>query len=124
MLNGLGKCDFPEFIRRVNIKRPGYVTEHYGWYTKSEIDFIGRQENLLEDFIEVLKIMKIDFDEEFVRSYGKVGVSPSPIKELTWPNDLRLETALLEYAGMIRYGYKSTLEDLGIDVERLIGQCA
>ena len=119
ILNGLGQCGFPEFVQNVNKKRPGYVTELYGWYTKPQIDFIGKQEQLVDDFIEVLKIMNLDFDEEFVRNYGKVGASPNPEKEVNWPDELKMTTALLEYAGMIRYGYRSTLEEMGIDIANL-----
>lgn len=124
MLNGTGQCSFPEFVRNVNAKRPGYVTELYGWYTKPQIDFIGKQEFLKEDFVEVLKIMNVNFDEEFVLNYGRVGVSPDTVKEVNWPDNLKIETALLEYAGLVRYGYQSTLEDLGIDMAHLTNKSA
>jgi len=123
ILNGLGQCSFDEFVRNVNEKRPGYVTELYGWYTKPQIDFIGRQESLVDDFIKVLNLMNVDFDDEFIRNFGKVGVSPNPKKELIWPDDLKTETALNEYAGMIRYGYHSTLEDIGLDSKHLTRRC-
>lgn len=121
ILNGLGCASFEEFVRNVNKKRPGYVTELYGWYTRPQMDFVGKQERLEDDLIEVLKTMNVDFDEEFVRNHGKVGVSPTPEAELVWPHDLKLETALLEYAGMIRYGYDATLKGLGIDTASLAG---
>lgn len=119
ILNGLGQCDFPQFVQNVNSKRPGYVTELYGWYTKPQMDFVGKQEQLVDDFIKVLTIMDVKFDEDFIRGYGKVGVSPEPDNTLTWPEPLRLETALLEYAGLVRYGYQQTLNDLGLNLDRL-----
>lgn len=119
ILNGLGDCSFPEFVRRVNEKRPGYVTEMFGWYTSPQIDFIGKQECLADDFIKVLELMGVEFDEDFIRGYGKVGESSVSVAEPVWPEDLRLETALLEYAGMVRYGYQSTLEELGIDIAHM-----
>ncbi len=105
ILNGLGDSDFNQFIRNVIQKRPGYVTELFGWYTKPQIDFIGKQENLAEDLIKVLKIMQLDFDEDFIRHYKKVGVSPKPKVNIVWDDDLRTELLKLEYAGIVRYGY-------------------
>ena len=107
-LNGLGDPDFNQFVRNVIRKRPGYVTELFGWYTKSQIDFIGKQENLPEDLIKVLKIMKLDFDEDLIRNYKKVGESPMPAERIVWDADLKEEVSRLEYAGTVRYGYTST----------------
>ena len=52
MLNGLGSSDFNTFVSNVNRKRPGFVTEMYGWYVRPGVHFVGRQENLAEDLIE------------------------------------------------------------------------
>jgi hypothetical protein len=117
LLNGSGSSDFNEFVKNVIIKRPGYVSEMYGWYTKPQMDFVGKQEHLVDDFIRVLRTMSVDFDEKFVRDYGKIGVSPE--KKTIWQDELKRKVALYEYAGMIRYGYHSTLTDLGIDVDHL-----
>ena len=83
--------------------RPGYVTELFGWYTKPQIDFIGKQESLRDDLVKVLKIMNVDFDEDFIRTYKEVGVSPT--KKIVWDEDLKTEMFKLEYAGVVRYGY-------------------
>jgi hypothetical protein len=112
MLNGLVTSDFNQFIRNIIDSRPGYVTELYGWYTRPQMDFIGKQENLADDLVKVLKIMNIKFDEEFIRNYKKVGVSDK--KEIVWQKELEKEAALCEYSGMLRYGYNSTLVDLGL----------
>ncbi len=119
LLNGLGSPDFNEFVSNVTVKRPGYVSEMYGWYTKPQMDFVGKQEQLVDDFITVLQIMNVDFNEELVRNYGKVGVSPEPEKKIIWQDELKKKVALYEYAGMIRYGYHSTLRELGIDIDHL-----
>ena len=105
VLNGLGDPDFNQFVRKVIRKRPGYVTEMYGWYTKSQIDFVGKQENLPDDLITVLKQMNLEFDEAFVRNYPRVGESPSPSAEIVWEGSLKEEVYKLEYAGIVRYGY-------------------
>ena len=107
LLNGLGDSSFNQFVRNVIGKRPGYVTELYGWYTAPEVDFVGKQENLREDLIQVLNILNLEFDEDFVRNFRKVGVSPQEDK-ITWDPDLREEVLKLEYAGIVRYGYLSS----------------
>ena len=103
----------------MSAKRPGYVTEMFGWYTKPHIDFIGKQEHLVDDLVKVLQLIDIDFDEEFVRNFGKIGVSPEPSNQLVWRNEVKKKVALYEYAGMIRYGYHSTLKELGLDIDQL-----
>jgi|APSaa5957512535_1039671.scaffolds.fasta_scaffold71512_2 hypothetical protein len=109
ILNGLGEGSFIEFVENVNKKRPGYVTELYGWYTKSQIDFIGKQENLADDLIKVLKIMGLDFDEDYIKNYKKINVATK--NKLIWSNELKKETILLEYAGITRYGYQSDFKN-------------
>ena len=106
LLNGLDPSDFPDMMRKINFRRPGYVTELFGWYTKSEIDFVGKQENLVDDLVTVLKTLNENFDEDFVRNYGKVGVSPTAEQGVEWPDDLRKETEAFEHAGIVRYGYE------------------
>ena len=105
VLNGLGDPDFNQFVRNVIRKRPGYVTEMYGWYTKSMMDFVGRQENLPDDLIAVLKRMNLEFDEAFIRNYPRVGESPLPATKIVWDDSLKEEVYKLEYAGIVRYGY-------------------
>ena len=112
MLNGLGNNDFNAFIENVINKRPGFVTEMYGWYTRPQMDFIGKQENLADDFMSVLKIMDLEFDEDFIRSYKPVGVSPE--SDIVWDEGLKRKLAICEYAGLLKYGYYTTITDLGI----------
>jgi hypothetical protein len=111
MLNGLGDPDFNQFVRNVVRKRPGYVTEMYGWYTKSQIDFVGKLENLQEDLVTALKMTGLVFDEESIRNHPKVGVSPEPRQEIIWDRDLKEEVYKLEYAGMVRFGYDRLEQD-------------
>lgn len=105
MLNGVGAPEFNQFVRNVVQKRPGYVTELFGWYTTPQVDFVGKQENLREDLIQVLKLLGLNFDEEFIRSYRKVGVSQPPCNQIEWDPELKKEVCRLEYAGLMRYGY-------------------
>ncbi len=104
-LNGLGNPDFNQFMRNVINKRPGYVTKLFGRYTKPQVDFIGRQENLVDDLISILNYLNLDFDESLIRSTGKIEVSKKPVNKIEWNAELYQEVYKLEYAGMIRYGY-------------------
>lgn len=105
MLNGLGDSDFNGFVRNVANKRPGYVSELYGWYTTPEVDFIGKQENLREDLIRVLKLLELDFSEDFIWTYREVGVSQNTHQQVEWDPELRQRIYDLELAGLARYGY-------------------
>ncbi|MFA5355029.1 MAG: hypothetical protein WC291_12435 [Thermodesulfovibrionales bacterium] len=105
LLNGLGSPDFNQFVRNVLRERPGYVTELFGWYTKPQVDFIGKQENLREDLIKVLNMMELSFDEVLIREFPMVGLSPKPQEKIVWEKDVREEAYRSEYAGIIRYGY-------------------
>ncbi|TWT89101.1 hypothetical protein Mal64_25930 [Pseudobythopirellula maris] len=117
MLNGLGGSDFNAFVERALDKRPGFVSEMFGWYDAPAVDFVGRQENLREDFLKAIKAMGLEVDEDRVREFGKVGVSPKPMERIEWRDDVRRRAALCEYAGLVRYGYQSTLEELGLGLE-------
>ena len=105
MLNGLGAINFNEFVRNVIKVRPGFVTEMYGWYTKSQISFIGKQESLKEDLISVLTKLNLKFDEQSIKNSSKVGVSQNLKNEIVWNKNLKKEVFKLEYAGIMRYGY-------------------
>jgi hypothetical protein len=104
MLNGCGDPDFPTFVRNVVRRRPGYVTELYGWYDRPETSFVGRNENLVLDLIHVLRSRNLAFDEPKLRAMSAVGVAPGQ-ESITWPSDLRAEVMRLEAAAFARYGY-------------------
>lgn len=106
MLNGLGSADFTEFMLNVLRKRPGFVTELFGRYTKPNIvDFIGYQESLAEDLIQVLSRLNLPHDPSLIRNMAPVNVSTEIELKIDWNPGLRAEVERLEYAAMIRYGY-------------------
>lgn len=107
MLNNLGDGDFNRFVSNVMQKRPGYVTELFGWYTKPPVGFVGRQECLRHDLITALKLAQVVFDPEMIRNYPQVGVSPQPDCDVVWDPVLKKRVAELEYAGLVRYGYET-----------------
>jgi hypothetical protein len=110
-LNHVTDDDFNGFIRRAVARRPGYVTELYGWYTQGGIGFVGKQENLVTDLIRVLKVLNVNFDEDRIRRTPPANVSRRPKIPIAWDPELRREVERLEYAALVRYGYLPKAED-------------
>jgi hypothetical protein len=113
MLSGLGSPDFNTFMHNVNKKRPGYLTEFYGWYVKPGIGFVGKQESLQDDLIKAFALMKLEIDPARVRAVEPVNETPSSIPKPEWDPKIRRETLRLEYASYVRFGYPVEEEQLG-----------
>ncbi|HEV3272610.1 MAG TPA: sulfotransferase family 2 domain-containing protein [Candidatus Methylacidiphilales bacterium] len=105
MINGLGSPDFNTFIHNVNKKRPGFVTEMYGWYVRPGIGFVGKQESLRHDLIRVFSLMKLDVDLNTILSVARRNESPARIPMPEWDPALKRATLQLEYPGYVRFGY-------------------
>jgi hypothetical protein len=105
VLNGLGSPDFNEFVYNVVTARPGYVTELYSRYTDERIDFVGKQESLVDDFIFVLNELNVSFDEQQIRDLAPVNVSKTSKERVQWDPQLRDLVTRLEYPALVRYGY-------------------
>lgn len=107
-LSGCENEDFNGFVRQVIRHHPGYVTNLYSRYTRS-IDFVGKQENLVQDLSAVLTHLNVKFDEEKLRSRERVNVSRSS-EDVQWDSDLRRQVERLEYASIVRYGYDRSMQ--------------
>jgi hypothetical protein len=105
LLKGTGSHDFNTFVANVNKRRPGFVTEMYGWYARPSVNFVGKQENLSADLIRVLAMMKVKVDVAKVRSIEALNETPAHIPKPVWDAKLKRETLRLEYAGYVRFGY-------------------
>jgi len=105
MLKGLESNDFNTFMHNVNKKRPGFVTEMYGWYVRPGIGFVGKTENLRRDLVKAFALMKLDVDESRVLSVPAVneGTSHSPKPE--WDPKIKRQTLRLEYVSYLRFDY-------------------
>jgi hypothetical protein len=103
-LNGLGSPDFETFIRNVNRKRPGFVTELFGRYVRGDVAF-GKQEDLEAHLLGFLRKMGHAPDVADIRAIPRINETPSFIPKPVWDPALREETMRLEYAGYVRYGY-------------------
>lgn len=109
MLNGLKSESLNEFVGKVLEKRPGYVTEMFGWFVQPATSFVGKNENLIEDLITVLDKRGYDFDPEFIRQYPRQRVSQRQNLDLSWDEGLKKEFINVEYAGFKRFGYDAGL---------------
>jgi len=105
MLNGLGSPDFNTFVHNVNRKRPGFVTELYGWYVRPGISFVGKQERIVEDLAKIFEIIEVNVSAEQLRQIPPTNESRKDIPALEWDPALKRETLRLEYGGYVRYGY-------------------
>jgi hypothetical protein len=106
ILRELGDPEFATFVRNVNRVRPGFVTELYGLYTQQGIQFVGQQERLVDDLVDVLKKLNVNFDEQQIRESKRVNVSKTERLPIEWAPDLEFQTTQFELAGMARYGYE------------------
>ena len=101
-LNGLGDKDFNNFIENVIEKRPSYLSILYDKYIEG-CDFIGKQENLENDLIEVLGI-----DLELI---DPVGVSDK--LDIRWNRKLKSKITELEKNILTKYyGYKKRTKQI------------
>jgi hypothetical protein len=103
-LNGLGHTDFNTFIRNVNRKRPGFVTELYGRYVRGDVVF-GKQEDLEADLLTFVRRMGHLPGSMSLPAVPRINETPACIPKPVWDPALREETLRLEYAGYVRYGY-------------------
>lgn len=110
MLNGLGSDDFNEFVYNLNRRRPGFVTELYGWYARPTTDFVGKIENLTVDLRKALRLMNVEVDLNYLRQLPRVNKVSDCIAKPEWDPVLRQETLRLEYAAYARYGYTADEE--------------
>jgi uncharacterized protein Usg len=105
MINRLGSPDFNEFMHNVNKKRPGFVTEMYGWYVRPGIGFVGKTEYIRQDLIKTFSLMKLEVDVRRILSMPMKNESPSHIPRPEWDPALKKATLRLEHAGYVRFGY-------------------
>jgi hypothetical protein len=110
VLSDVESHDFNQFVRNVNHQSPGYVTQMLGWYTTPEVDFIGKQENLRQDLVNILNNLNLKFDEDFIMNYSAKNTSHKSDEKIVWEPDVKAETERLEYAGLVRYGYTNPKE--------------
>lgn len=105
LLNGLGEGrGFNEFVSAVLDRHPGYVSALYSHYTFRPVDFVGRQERLRDDLVEVLERLGCTFDPLAIRATERVNRSEAPARPV-WDESVRARALRLEAAAIERFGY-------------------
>jgi hypothetical protein len=78
-LDRLWSNTYSDFVSNVLDQYPvGFVTNLYQCYVGREadaLDYIGRQENLVDDLVEVLTLAGEEFDEDILRNVKRFNVS-------------------------------------------------
>lgn len=105
ILKGTVTGDFNEFLTNAVACRPGFVSELYASFATPGVQFIGRQENLVDDLVHVLRRLNENFDEDFLRNYRKVNESHVSRDAVSWRPDLRRLLTRLELPALAHYGY-------------------
>ncbi len=107
-IKATGDRRFHQFLRNVLHTRPGFVHELYSTYTQPGVDFVGRQEQLSDDLIRVLRQLNLSFDEQAIHEAAPLNVSRRPGSKLSWDHELRVEVEKSEYPTLLRFGYASS----------------
>lgn len=97
--------DFNSFIFKVLKARPGFVTELFYSFTKPGISMIGKNENLTENFISILKEVGTEFDEDTVRNFERENVSTIAKSEIEWDSKLKKQLMQVELPALIHFDY-------------------
>ena len=102
---------FREFVRNVIVKFPGFLTrmfERYAGPTDNPVDFVGKQERLVEDLVLLLNNRGERFDEHALRSTEARNMTSTrpPVADET--TDL---ICVAEQEMLARYAYQDTWSD-------------
>ncbi len=97
--------DFDHFISNCIERQPGFVSRMYEWYAGppggAGVDYVGRQENLAENFLDVMDKLGYELDREVVRSCPPVNVREPVTVE--WNETLKAELLRRERPALDRF---------------------
>ncbi|WBB78446.1 hypothetical protein O7606_19760 [Micromonospora sp. WMMD882] len=103
--------DFETFVRRAVSILPGALGNIYTSYVgppEAEIDFVGRQERLVDDFARFLRLAGEEFDEATLREGSRVNATTTVPD---YPEELKELVTLSEWDTMRRFGYLADRPD-------------
>jgi Tfp pilus assembly protein PilF len=103
--------DFETFVRRAASVLPGALGNIYSSYVGppgGEVDFVGRQERLAEDFAHFLRLVGEDVDEKAVSRGPRVNATTTRPE---YPEELKELITLSEWETMRRFGYLADRPD-------------
>lgn len=98
-------AEFRTFVRRAVSALPGALGNIYDSYVGrpgEEVDFVGRQERLAEDFARFLRLIGEEVDEAHLRRPVRVNATTT---RPDYPEELKELVALSEWDTMRRFGY-------------------
>ena len=73
-LNGTRSANFNDFINKCLKASPRYLSKMMEPFIE-RADFIGKQENLTEDLIKVLRRLNLNIDESYIKKYKMINRS-------------------------------------------------
>jgi hypothetical protein len=109
-LDGCGSDDFNVFVRKVLDKRPGYVSEMYGWYAEGS-HFVGRCERMTEDLVQALLGAGERVDPSAIASVGRVNESEKRLGDPVWDPAVLERVVAAEADGIRRWGYEEAVAE-------------
>jgi hypothetical protein len=97
--------NFSEFMDRVIQHKPGFLTNLYHAYAMPEhIDFVGKQENLVEDISTVLSRLNVQHDISEIKKLKHENKSKTKMPE--WKHEHKEKIFELEKAVFEKYNYE------------------
>ena len=106
VLNGIDHETFEDFISAVVDKFPGFLTNLFSRYTDARIGYIGKQESLVDDLVAVLEYLKLDFNEDSIRSFQKVNMrEKDSLVDIVWTERIEQDIFACEYPIYKRFEY-------------------
>ena len=103
--------DFSCFMQNVRRTHPGFVSRMFASFTNPETNFVGKQESLVDDLIDVLKLLNERFDEDRIRNSPRVNVSKPRSGRPVWRPEDRRRIMELEQDAMQQFGYEESAVD-------------
>ncbi|KQV19522.1 hypothetical protein ASE03_21725 [Kitasatospora sp. Root187] len=104
-------ADFETFVRRAVTTLPGALGNIYTSYVGApgeEVDFIGRQENLQEDFARFLELVGEEFDPAVLAEGSRINATKI---RPDYSEELKELITLSEWDSMERFGYLADRPD-------------
>ena len=101
--------EFKTFVLNVLEHYPSFCTHVYEQYVgppDDPIEFVGKQENLVEDLITALRSAGEDFNESLIRAFPPQNVSDQTRFNATYTSELERRVREAESAAIERYGYE------------------
>jgi len=97
--------DFPDFVERATAAMPRYVTNLYEHFLgpPGAIEYIGHQENLVEDLVTALELTGVEFDPAAIRSVPPLNEGTDDMPQIT--PELRELIRAAEHNAFERFGY-------------------